>query len=183
MFDSPGYELEFVQRSACKDGSDHLFTYIYKFYSPVTHYRYVVRAEYHRENVFGVKFYAKPHRGSDFKYSKLVNRGDTQNVLITCIKVIPLLLELHPTASFGFVAARSVDAKLAYTEKFSLTQRFRVYLHLATVRLGRDTFTHMSFPALSSYLLVNNKNTDVLAAAGLIYAMFERTYVVVPDVS
>ena len=73
-FDFPGYPVKFIQRQRCKDPSAHLFTLIYKFYSPVTKYHYVIRAEYHEEDVFAMKFYCKKDRKSDTKYAKIINR-------------------------------------------------------------------------------------------------------------
>ena len=81
-FDCEGYELKFIQQDYCADGSAHLFSRIYKFYSPVTKYFYVVRAEYHEEDVFGIKFYCKKDRGDVLKYSKIVNKGDVGNILL-----------------------------------------------------------------------------------------------------
>ena len=53
------YPLKFIQKDICKDGSDHLFTYIYKFTLAETNLHYIIRAEYHTENIFAVKFYSK----------------------------------------------------------------------------------------------------------------------------
>lgn len=49
------YPLRFIQLERCPDKTPHLFTYIYKFRSPITKYWYVLRADYHEENVFAVK--------------------------------------------------------------------------------------------------------------------------------
>ena len=84
-FDYPGYSLKFVQKRPCKDGTAHLFTLIYKFYSPITRYIYIFHADFHEENVFALKFYAKKDRHSDYKYSKLTNKGDVANILITAL--------------------------------------------------------------------------------------------------
>lgn len=50
------YALKFIQKEPCNDESDHLFTYIYKFYSPDIRLHYVLRAEYHSGCVFTIKF-------------------------------------------------------------------------------------------------------------------------------
>lgn len=110
-FDFPGYELRFIQIARCADDSSHLYTYIYKFHSPVTGYHYIVRAEYHDEDVFAIKFYCKKDRKSEYKYSKIVNKGDLGNIIMSCAKVIPLLLQTHPQVSFCFAASRSVDVR------------------------------------------------------------------------
>jgi hypothetical protein len=36
----------------------------------------LIRAEYHTEHVFALKFYAQKDSKSDFKYSNIINRGD-----------------------------------------------------------------------------------------------------------
>gem|GEM_PF-3174736 len=69
IFDYPGYDLQFIQKRRIKDGSAHLFSFLYKFYSPVTELQYVLTADYHEGDFFAIKFNAKMHRKSDFKYS------------------------------------------------------------------------------------------------------------------
>lgn len=51
------------------DQSDHLFTNVYRFKSTETKLTYIIRAEYHSEEVFGIKFHAKAHQKSRRKYS------------------------------------------------------------------------------------------------------------------
>lgn len=172
-FDFPGYELRFIQRARCNDGTSHLYTYIFKFFSPVTSYHYVVRAEYHVYDVFAVKFYCKKDRKSDYKYSKIVNKGDLGNVIMSCAKVIPLLLKTHPKASFCFAASRSVDFQNKTIEDYGQTQRFRLYQYMIPLKFGLKTFEHFAYVAISSYLLYNR-------AAGStkedIEIMFKSTY-------
>lgn len=50
------YNIKFIQKDTCKDGSDHLFTFIYKFFCADSKLHYIVKAEYHTENVFAIKF-------------------------------------------------------------------------------------------------------------------------------
>jgi len=89
-FNYSGYPIKFIQKDRCKDSSEHLSSHIFKFYSPKTQYHYIIRAEFHREGVFAVKFYCKKDRKSDFKYSKIVNKGDIGNIVISSLKVIPI---------------------------------------------------------------------------------------------
>ena len=126
-FDYEGYELKFIQKKPCKDGSDHLFSLIYKFFSPVTRYIYILHADYHRDDFFAIKFYCKKDRHSDFKYSKIINKGDIGNILMTCIKIVPILLNVFPNASFGFIASRSIDDATQKVESYINNQRFRIY--------------------------------------------------------
>ena len=175
-FDYSGYDLKFIQCDKCKDGSKHLYTKIYKFYSPKTHYFYIVRAEYHELDVYAIKFYCKRFRHSDLKYSKIVNKGDIGNIIITCLKVIPTLLQEQPTVSFAFVGARTLDTKSSKVESYIKTQRFRVYKYIVAKNIGTQIFTHYTNEEVSSYLLINNqvKNTSVKKKE--IENMFKETY-------
>ncbi len=172
-FDYPGYELKFIQRERCKDGSAHLYTYIYKFFSPVTCYHYIVRAEYHQGNVFAIKFYCKKDRKSDFKYSKIVNKGDVGNIMMSCAKVIPILLKLNMTASFGFAASRSIDNLNKTIEYYSQTQRYRLYRYMIPLKFGHVTFEHIAYDTISCYLLYNKNAPEPRTE---IEQMFKNTY-------
>jgi hypothetical protein len=174
-FDFPGYSLIPIQKKRCKDETAHLFTYVYKFYSPITKYWYVINADYHETDVFVVKFYPKPYKRSDFKYNKTTNKGDVGNILITCIKVIPDIIEKHPTTSFGFIGAPSIDKK-GLIEGFVNNQRFKIYSEIAAKKIGTQTFAHSPYPAISGYLLINKLNEDIDGKEIEIKKMFAATY-------
>ena len=175
-FDFPGYDLRFIQKQPCNDGSAHLFTVIYKFYSPVTKYLYVVRAEFHRGDVFAIKFYCKKDKRSDLKYSKIINRGDVGNIITTCAKAIPLLLLDYPLASFAFGAASSVDEQDESIEPYIKNQRFELYKYFASRRFGQTTFAHYEYPLISSYLLLNRKSGRIPLRERELIKMFSETY-------
>jgi hypothetical protein len=137
IFDYPGYPLTFIQQQRCADDSAHEYTRIYKFYSPITRYFYIVRAEYHVHGIFAIKFYCKKDRKSEFKYSKIVNRGDLGNIIMSCARVIPVLLENHPTASFAFAASPSEDTKNKRKEQIQDTQRYRLYCYMIPITSGQ----------------------------------------------
>ncbi len=178
-----GYDLDFIQKRNCKDGSAHLFSLIYKFYSPITHLHYVLTADYHEEDVFAVKFYAQMHRKSGFKYSLIVNKGDIGNILMTCLKVIPIILKKYPNASFGFIGSRSYDRKSKTLENYEKTQRFRVYKHIVVQTIGNETFQHYQYEDLSGYLLINRNNELSMAMKERAIAkMFATTYNNLQDV-
>jgi len=181
-FDYLGYDLRFIQKEPCKDDTAHKFTFIYKFYSSVTRYYYIIRAEYHAENVFAIKFYCKKDKRSEFKYSKIVNKGDAGNILISCAKVIPLLLQDSPSASFGFIGARTLDRVSGKVESHINNQRFRVYKNVVAQKIGSLTFEHIEYPEVSGYLLLNRFSGDnLLAHENAIKAMFATTYAHLPD--
>lgn len=166
----------------CKDESSHLHTHIFKFFSPKTKYHYIVRAEYHVEEVFAIKFYCKKDKRSDIKYSKIVNKGDLGNIVISCLKVIPILLQEYPTASFGFIGARSYDSSGDLVEPISKTQRFTIWSDVVKKKIGQVTFSHFEFPEASGYLLLNRRskiNEDEGIRA--IKRMFIDTYSDFPD--
>lgn len=180
-FEYIGYNLNFIQKRPCKDASSHLYTLVYKFYSPVTKYNYILHAEYHEENVFAIKFYCKKDKRSDYKYNKIVNKGDVGNIFITCAKVVPLLLSEYPTSSFGFSGARSIDFKSKKVENYTNNQRFRLYKHVASLKFGTKTFTHFEYEKISSYLLINNDCANVNSNETKIKNMFRKTYNTLPD--
>jgi hypothetical protein len=156
-FDFTGYPLKFIQQQRCDDDTSHKFTRIYKFFSSITRYFYIVRAECHEAEVFAIKFYCKKDRKSEFKYSKIVNKGDLGNIIMSCAKVIPILLETYPTASFVFAASPSVDNKRR-VEPTAVTQRFRLYCYMIPLKFGEETFTHFAYDKISSYLLLNRNS-------------------------
>lgn len=160
-FDFTGYELKFIQRDYCHDASAHLESYIFKFFSPITKYHYVVRAEYHETDIFTVKFYCKKDRGSDYRYSIIINRGDLGNVIMTCAKVIPELLIQFPKASFAFAAARSYDPRSKTIEPLYRTQRYRLYCEMVPRKFGEQTFSHHTNDDISSYLFTIGKAASI----------------------
>lgn len=182
------YELKFIQKDKCKDGSDHLFTYVYKFFCKETKLHYIIRAEYHNENIIALKFYCKKDRGSKYKYNKIINKGSFTSVikiLGTCTALIPDLLEKHPDCSVGLCSARSIDftnpKKL--TENLQNNQRFRIYSQFIQDRIGNKTFTHIEYPSISSYMLINNNIDNIDQKEKQIKEMFERTYQTIPDIT
>lgn len=179
-FNYPGYNLKFIQKSNCKDKSAHLFTIVYKFFSPSTTYNYIINADYHEEDVFAIKFYCTKDKRSDYKYNKIVNKGDLGNIFISCAKVVPLLLLEYPTASFGFCGARTVDFKSKKVENYINNQRFRIYKNIVSMKFGTKTFTHYEYEQISSYLLINN-NSDVIISEKNIKKMFSSNYNNLPD--
>lgn len=179
-FNYPGYNLKFIQKSNCKDKSAHLFTIVYKFFSPITTYNFIINADYHEEDVFAIKFYCTKDKRSDYKYNKIVNKGDLGNIFISCAKVVPLLLLEYPTASFGFCGARTVDFKSKKVENYINNQRFRIYKNIVSMKFGTKTFTHYEYEQISSYLLINNKSNVIISEKN-IKKMFSSNYNNLPD--
>ena len=174
--------MNFVQKSHCKDRSAHLFTIIYKFYSPKTKYWYILRGEYHEEDVFAIKFYVKQHSKSDYKYSIITNKRDIGNILITCAKVVPLILKDYPKASFGIAASRSVDLATKNVERLYQNQRFQAYSYVIARKFGNETFKHIAYDKISSYLLLNKNCADIEAKEKAIIRMFQETYETLLDI-
>lgn len=175
-FDYQGYDLKFIQCDKCRDESPHLYTKIYKFFSPVTHYSYILRADYHKFDVYAIKFYCKRLRHSDFKYSKITNKGDLGNIIVTCLKVIPILLKEQPSVSFAFAGARTIDSQSSKVENYENTQRYRVYEYIVSKKIGTQIFSHFSNEQVSSYLLLNKQEKNIKARKEAIENMFKETY-------
>jgi hypothetical protein len=153
-----------------------LFTLIFKFYSPITRYAYILRAEYHEAQVFALKFYAQKDSKSEYKYSHIINRGDVFNILITCLKSVKIILRDYPEASFGFIGARTIDPVANRAEDYENTQRFRVYSRIVEDTIGDQTFEHFTYEAVSGYLLVNRYAGNIEDKERLIKQMFIHTY-------
>lgn len=156
-FDFPGYPIKFIQQQRCTDDTPHDFTRIYKFFSPATRYFYILRAEYHQGDIFAIKFYCKKDRKSRYKYAKIVNRGDLGNIVMSCARVIPALLQIYPKASFAFAASPSVD-NAGRREPIATTQRYRLYCYMIPRQFGQQTFAHFAYDKISSYLLYNRQS-------------------------
>lgn len=176
MFESAGYELKFIQKQRIRDNSAHLYSFIYKFNSPVTKIQYILKADYHQNNIFAIKFYAKKDRKSDNKYSKITNKGDVQNILLTCLTILPILLKDYPDASFCFIGSPSIDKKSNRIENFSNNQRFRIYRDFVSRLIGEQTFAHFEYKSISGYSLINRKNKDLEQYEKTIREMFCNTY-------
>ena len=175
-FDYKGYDLKFIQCDKCSDKSSHLYTKIYKFFSPVTHYSYILRTDYHELNVYAIKFYCKRFRHGDLKYSKIINKGDLGNIIVTCLKVIPILLQEQPSVSFAFAGARTIDSQSSKVENYENTQRFRVYKYIVSKKIGTQIFSHFSNDQISSYLLLNKQEKHIKVRRTAIENMFKETY-------
>ncbi len=182
IINSKGYDLNFVQIRKSKDESKHILTYIYKFKSSINGMVYILRAELHTNNVFAVKFYCKQQAKSDYKYSKITNKGDVYNIFVTIAKVIPILLEKYPDASFAFTGARSIDLRSRRIEDYENNQRFRVYKEIVNSLIGNKTFTHYEYNRISAYLLINNLSLDIERREREIVKMFAETYVELSEI-
>ena len=179
---SEGYALKFIQKQKTNDESDHQFTLIYKFKSTKNKWNYIIRAEYHTGDIFAVKFYAQQHSKSDLKYSKITNKYDVLDILVTIAKLIPELLPQYPTASFGFAGARTIDEKSKKVEGYEKNQRFRVYRKVVVELIGDKTFTHYEYEKISGYLLINNANQNIAKKEKELILMFRTNYSDLPDI-
>jgi hypothetical protein len=102
--------------------------------------------------------------------------------VISCLKVIPILLQEYPLASFGFIGARSYDFSGNLIEPISNTQRFIIWSEVVKKKIGQVTFSHFEFPEASGYLLLNRQSTVVEGERiNLIKRMFIDTYSDFPD--
>lgn len=157
------------------DGSDHLITYKFSFTSSDNNQRYIIVAEYHKEDVFGIKFYAKNHQQSKSKYHLVTNYKYPIRVFVTCASVLPKLIVEHPNASFGFIGARTIKKK-KIIEDIKETIRFRIYTEHIPQLVGEDEFEHFEYPKISSYLVVNKKSGNIKAKKKAIEKMFYSNY-------
>ncbi len=160
---SKGYDLKFIQKEGVgkTDSTSHFVTYIFKFFSPDTRLNYVVRVEGHCNEFFAVKFYAKKDKRSDRKYSNIINKGFVIPILITATKSIKVVLTMHPNASFGFIASRSIDINSEKVESVANNQRFNLYSSHISQLIGEQTFKHVKYTKASAYALINRSHQNL----------------------
>ena len=175
IFTKTPFPLIFAFKELVYDDSDHLYTLIYSFRSTETKQRYILRAEYHKADVFAIKFYLKNHSLSKSRYSITANLGHTSRIYLTCASIVPLLLKKYPDASFGLIGSRSYDRKLRKVEPAKNNRRFNIYSELILQKFGEVTFAHYDYSDISGYLLVN-KNKDVLKAKKEIEEVLLKNY-------
>nr|WP_315423429.1 hypothetical protein [uncultured Pedobacter sp.] len=96
--------------------------------------------------------------------------------MITCLNVIPLILQDYPEASFGFIGSRTIDTASKTVEDYHNTQRFRIYRELVEQKIGYHTFEHFTYEQVSGYLLINRSADNINAKERLIVKMFGDTY-------
>ncbi|KQS33984.1 hypothetical protein ASG33_08105 [Dyadobacter sp. Leaf189] len=181
-FDFPGYKIKFIQRDVCRNEcGGHLSTFIYKFFSPVTGYKYIMRVEHYELETFAIKFYCQKHSSHDYKYSITTNKGDLGNIMATCLSAVEEILALFPDASFVFLGAPSYDKRSKTIENKVPTQRFKIYRYIASKLIGRVTFEHFEYEAASSYSLINRRCEDVPSKERMMVKMFRFTYPTLRD--
>ena len=93
-----------------------------------------------------------------------------------------MILKDFPGASFGFIAARTVDIVSRKVESYDNNQRFRVYKGIIARKIGTLTFEHIEYPEISGYLLVNRTSGDTNETENAIKRMFSLTYDSLPDI-
>ena len=166
MLDSiSSYDIKFVQKASQLISDAFDFSLIYKFFTEPSgktqRLKYIIRAEFH-DDVIAVKFYAARDRKLEDKYNRVINTYGYHGALrifITCASIIPELLKKYPNYSFVINGASTIDLKTDKKEDHNSNQRFRIYRVLASQIIGDQLFEHYQFKEVSSYLLVNKKDT------------------------
>lgn len=131
--------------------------------------------------MFAIKFYCKKDRKSEHKYSKTINKGDLGNIWNSCLAVIPDILQRYPAASFAFTGASSVDFNVRKREWKAPTQRYRIYKYIVSTVIGQETFEHIQYDHVSSYLLINKASGDIIEQEKLFIKTFSETYLYLDD--
>ncbi|MBA4304843.1 MAG: hypothetical protein C0424_11510 [Sphingobacteriaceae bacterium] len=178
---TPGYPVKFIQRKKHQNASGHISTYIFSFLSFANKLKYVVHVEEYDEQLCAIKFYPKCLRKSDFKYNKIINKGDVINVLMSVASVIPHLLQENTKFSFGFVGSRSVNTMNNYTEHFIANKRYRIYSELIKQVIGDRTFVHIEYEQISGYLLLNKAAGDIDYKENKIKKMLNNIYTFIEE--
>jgi hypothetical protein len=171
-----GYPFKFVQKKKIRISLGHNFTHILTFYSSKNGLKYVVNIEEYEEELFAIKFYPKCLKRSEFKYNKIINKGDVINVLMTCASVIPYILRENKNASFGFVGSRTINSTNNFVESFNENKRYRIYSDLIKQVIGGQTFVHIEYEKISGYLLVNKRFSPISAKERRIKDVLNEIY-------
>lgn len=128
------------------------------------------------EDVFAIKFYAARDRKLDNKYNRIIKAHDYKGALrifVTCASIIPTIIKEYPKASFAVNGAESMDMESDKVEGRENNQRFRIYRSMALNLFGRETFEHIEYGNVSSYMLVNRSGCkDAKVKADEIKDMF-----------
>ncbi|MDR2969554.1 MAG: hypothetical protein LBV32_08130 [Tannerellaceae bacterium] len=154
MLDRSPCEIKFVQKSSPIKGDDFLYALIFKFFT-TKKLKYIIRAEYFKNEVYAIKYYVARDRRRDDKFYRLTNEFNAAEVFVTCASILPVILKCNPAASFCFNATRSREDKKDRIESMYRNQRFRLYMEVILRFIGVETFDHYSFEEVSSYLLIN----------------------------
>jgi hypothetical protein len=171
-----GYPFKFVQKKKIRNSLGHNFTHIFTFYSSKNGLKYVVNIEEYEEELYAIKFYPKCLKRSEFKYNKIINKGDVINVLMTCASVIPYILKENKNASFGFVGSRTINSTNKFVESFNENKRYRIYSDLIKQVIGDQTFVHIEYEKISGYLLVNKRFGPISAKERKIKDVLNEIY-------
>jgi hypothetical protein len=176
-----GYPFKFVQQKKVRDSSGHLSTHIFTFRSDQNGLKYVINIEEYDEELFAIKFYPKCLKRSDYRYNKIINKGDVINVLMTCVSIVPHILSKNKNASFGFVGSRTIDSRRVFVESYNENKRYRIYSELIKQVIGGRTFVHIEYEKISGYLLINknfrsiaNKERKIKGVLNKIYYFVEQ---------
>ncbi len=149
------YPFQQVHRINKKKGELEITITKFSFLSSSNH-RYIIEVEEYPFFLFAVKFYLKAHADSDNKYNLITGHeaNTTHYILRTCVEVMVDIYKNNPYASFTFIGAPMIG------EEKDTTKRFRVYKILMTRLFPRVTYTHLSYPEQSIYLMLNKDNKE-----------------------
>lgn len=165
-----------MQTRRVKDATGHLSTHIFTFHSVQNGLKYVINIEEYKEDLFAIKFYPKCLKRSDFKYNRIINKGDVINVLMTCASTIPHILIRNKNASFGFVGSRTIDFRNAFIESYNENKRYRIYSELIKQVIGDKTFVHIEYEKISGYLLLNRNFSSIATKEKRIKQVLNEIY-------
>jgi len=122
---------------------------------------YIIECEEYLHGIYVIKFFPKRLRQNSKRFNALTNEYKTSRIIGTCVEVILSILKRNSKASFGFVGSHTFDPKRRYEEKRNCTKRFKIYRYAVFSLIGEETFSHFMDEKNSTFLLVNNNNSDI----------------------
>lgn len=177
------YCLKFVQSDKAHNKNDGFeYCYVYKFFAWSCKYKcafkYIIRAEAH-DDCFAIKYYCVRNKHSEYKYSRVLNFFspiEVKRIMEVCASVIPIILKIHPNASFCFLGSQSMDES-GRIEGRSNTQRYRIYCELVRRIFGDKLFYITLHNEVSGCVFVNKRfNSNYADSEKRIVAYLSEIY-------
>jgi len=117
---SKGFPFRKLAHNQVGLGGNHISELIYSFKS-YSDNKYLFHADYHKYNLYAIKFYHRSHKNDPNKYNVTTDLGEARGIFNTCLHIMSDIYERDQLASFCFVTgpvAKEIDAAYEkYLEK------------------------------------------------------------------
>ncbi len=138
--------------------------------------KYFIEVEMYSNSIYIIKFFPVRLKKHPRRFNILTGENKMGHIVGTCIQLILQILKKNSLANFGFLGSHTFDPKRNYEENKECTKRFKIYRYAVFSLIGEEYFTHYMEERNSTYLLVNNKHSDVDKIKLAADKMFEEIY-------